>query len=231
MKKTLVLILSLFAFNATFSQDTDSQENERDNNSRRKGIYEINFITSTLNENSRLNNLTGINDINLVNMGVEVVLGYSTSMGFEYTFTIGAEGWTNKTNNKQIVSLSGLYGANFGYRLALCKNEKFTITPRLGIGWNVNTLNYAEVSNRDIFYSELSQYSWQVNQYNNFYVPAALNLQYSPSKGFAILLGAEYRYFFYHGDMHVANTYQKVKDFPQFSANQLSFKLGIATSL
>src|SRR5690554_2354980 len=106
MKKTLVLILSLFAFNATFSQDTGSQENERDNNSRRKGIYEINFITSTLNENSRLNNLTGINDINLVNMGAEVVLGYSTSMGFEYTFTIGAEGWTNKTNNKQIVSLS-----------------------------------------------------------------------------------------------------------------------------
>lgn len=224
MKKLLLIIISIILFSPLMAQETNNDENQ----ARKKSgfIYGMNFLTSTMNDNKELNFLTGINNINQVNMGVDFIVGYSSKIGMEYTFDFGFESWMTKQNNKQLSSMSGLYSFNVGYRIEFCKKAKLAIVPRVGIGWNFNSLNYAEVADRNIDYSELSKYSWNVDQFTNFYVPLSLELRYKTNRTSSIVLGAEYRYFFNYGDIQVMQTNQRVVGFPQFSANELSFKLG-----
>lgn len=224
MKKLFLLIISVIIFWPLMAQETTNVANNE--NSKKGFISGLNFLTSTLSDNAKLSSLTEINDINQVNMGFDLILGYSTNMGFEYTMDIGLEMWNNKQNNKKITSISGLYSLNIGYRIEFPEKTKLAIVPRIGIGWNFNSLYYAEVKDTDITFNELSQYSWNVDQYANFYVPASLELRYKTSKTTSVVLGAEYRYYINYGDVKVLQTSQKISDFPKFSANELSFKLG-----
>jgi len=224
MKKLILVIISIIIISPLMAQQTTDTVSQVQ--SKRGIIYGLNFLTSIMNDNQRLSALTSIPNINQVNMGFDFIFGYSTNKGFEYTMDIGLETWTNIRNNKQIATTSGLYSFNLGYKIEFCEKAKLSIVPRLGIGWNFNSLNYSEVTNRDISFSELSKYTWNVDQYTNFYVPAALEIHYKTSKTTSMVIGAEYRYFFYTGSVDVFQTNQQIYDFPKFTANQLSFKIG-----
>lgn len=225
MKKIVFLILSIIIISPSMAQDSS----EKDYKSKRGFITSYSFTTSIQNDNKLLSVITDIDNINLVNMGFDFKIGHSTSKGFEYSLVAAFEFWNNKQNNKQLNSLSSLLNLNFGYGIAFCDN--LSIVPSLGIGWNPNTLNYSNVTDKDISYNELSLYSWNVEINNNFYVPASLEIRYRTSKYNYFILGAEYRYFFHYGNTKVFQTSQRVYDFPRFSANELAFKIGFVSKM
>lgn len=228
MKRFFILTVILFFALPIFAQEekiTDTSECK----SSIGGIFGINFSTSTMNNNSKLSNKLGIDDINKVNMGFDYYVGIATKKGFEYTLGFGFEGWNNEQNNKRFLSSSCLLNLNAAYRFEFGKKKSFAIVPRVGIGWNFNALNYAEELDRNIVMDELSLYSWSVEQRSNFYIPASLELRFLIGKNTFFTLGAEYRYNFYYGNTYVMNTHQKVSDFPEFGNNKLMFRIGITS--
>lgn len=187
-----------------------------------RGISGFNLNGSFLNDNKALNNVLGMRDINNFNFGFEFKFGVVTKFNLETTFDFGFEGGTNKSNNRQLNSQSAFLSLNVGYPIINYK-EKFMIVPRVGVGYNGNSLNYVRTSDNNLTIATIAGNAWTVDNYT-FYVPLGLEFRFGGNSTY-FTLGGEYRYAFYNSDTYLSLSKQKVSDFPAFGLNNIAIKL------
>lgn len=219
MKKLITLIAALLLVAPVFSQEKDSL----------KMVTSFYLSSSTLNNNQTLSTLCGVDNINSYNLGFGYQIGMLTPNGFEYVWDFAGELWNNEQNNNQLASASTLMSFNVGYKLiSFGKKAKYSIVPKVGIGWNTNVLHFSSALNQDLYLHELNSHSWAVHQNANFYIPIGLEFRRN-----SLIIGAEYRYTFHYGNTYTFNgfnywfdTDQKIIGFPKFASNRLMFKIG-----
>lgn len=190
------------------------------------GIAGLSFTGSFLNNNNKLSQKLEMSKINGFNYGMIFQFGGRTNFGLEIVGDIGLEGYNNESNSKTLHSISSYLSLNFGYPIISVCKDKFMVVPRVGIGWNTNSLNYSQTTSKDIPFDEIGGYSWTASQYNNFYAPFGLDFRFRMDKDTYFIIGGEYRYNFYYGDTYLSYSKQKISDFPKFGLNNVVIKIG-----